>query len=126
MTRLQEVISRFLDRAQAAQLIIDGGGTDHEVLGALVGMPPQAIAFIEERQSVLVLAAKINRWWGSLSEAQRPAFVTMRQFHTMFGGTGIGTWQIGDALRYLSWTSSRRSWRENGPRCRIWLPPHGR
>ena len=120
---VSEVIKRYAQRAQAAQHALDDGRSDHEVLGALWGIPPEAIAFVETRQTILVLAGKIGRWWSSLTEAQRPPYMTMRQFQTMFGGAGVGAWQLGNALRHLSWTSSRRSWKENGPRSRVWVPP---
>lgn len=118
-----KIVKKWLAERLAEQRIIDGTASDHEVLGAIAGVPPQAIALVEKRQAILVLAARIERWWASIPEAERPAYATMQQFLALFGSEQVGAWQIGNALRYLGWQSSRRSWKEGVPRARLWTPP---
>jgi hypothetical protein len=124
MDEKRDFVKKWFEARQAEQRIIDGGGTDHEVLGAITGLPPEAFAFIEETQAIELLAAKITRYWNSLAVEVRPAYMTIRQFEHLFGGKGTGAWKIGKALRKAGWTSRRR-WDESGTagRCRIWMPP---
>lgn len=123
MKNMKATLAHWLNNRLEAQKIINGGGTDHEVLGALTGVPPEAFALIESCEKTDVLAAKITRWLASIPNEKRPSFVTMRQIKELFGGKDIGSWELGNALRSAGWSSSRRSWKENAPRSRIWVPP---
>lgn len=110
---VRDCVKRWLEAREAEQRIIDGGGTDLELLGQITGIPPEAFSFIEECRATEVLAAKIQRYWNSVPVDQRPAYMTMRQFQALFGGKGVGAWRIGNALRQIGWRSSRRAWKEN-------------
>lgn len=123
MRKISIIVKRWLDQHEAAQKVIDGGGTDHEVLGAFCGVPPEAFAIIEDSITTELIAAKINRYWNALAREDRPSFMTMRQFKVLLHEDKVNAWKIGNALRHAGWTSSRRLWKENGPRCRIWMPP---
>lgn len=118
-----DIVKKWLAVRATEENIINGTATDHEVLGAIAGVPPQAIALIEQRQAILVLTAKIERWWRTLPAADKPPFMSMHQFLALFGGTHVGAWQIGTALRNLQWKSARRNWKESTARVRLWLPP---
>lgn len=123
MRTAKDIIENWFKKLELDERILDGTMTDHEVLGAITGMPPEAFAFIEQCRKIDVLAAKIDRWWNSLAPADRPTYMTMRQFQSIFGSDDTGAWQIGNALRQINWTSSRRRWQENAPRSRVWVPP---
>lgn len=123
MEKIRKYVQRWYDLAQMRQRIIDGTATEYEALSALTGLPQEAFPFIEKCQKEDVLKARISNWWNNMQQTERPAQMTMAQFRTLFGEESIGSWQLGEALRALNWTSSRRRWKESGSRCRIWIPP---
>lgn len=116
-------MQRWYELAQMRQRVIDGTATEQEALSVLTGLPTDAFPFIEKCQKEDVLKAQIARWWEGVPAAERSKEMTMAEFCSLFRQTGAGAWQIGAALRELGWTSSRRRWKESGPRCRVWLPP---
>jgi hypothetical protein len=114
-----------MDSRAADARIISGEATLHEVLGELAGVPPEVFPIVEQDQAIKVLAAKINLYWNSLSEKDKPKYMTMRQFQAIFRNEETSPWKLGNALRVAEWKCSRRRWKESGigGRCRVWVPP---
>lgn len=116
-------LQQWLEAMAEQQRILDGKVSDEELLSELVGVPPEAFAFVLGQREIDILEIKIDRWWKSIPVSKRPPHVTMAELRHAFGKDGIGSWQIGNALRQLGWTSSRRVWKDNAPRSRVWVPP---
>lgn len=115
-------LQQWLEAMAKQQRVLDGKLSDQELLGELVGVPPEAFAYVLRQREIDVLEIKIDRWWKSIPVSRRPEYVTMATLRQAFGADGVGAWQIGNALRQLGWTS-QRIWKENASRRRVWVPP---